>query len=147
MRDIRATFVTLQMHGSLRGCIGTLGAEFPVAKDVALRAYEAAFEDPRFPPVEEGEIDQLDIHISVLTQPVEIPDIHSEADLLKALRPGVDGLVLTDGRRRATFLPSVWEEVPDPGEFVRHLKMKGGWSPREWPASMRALRYESESIP
>ena len=147
LREERATFVTLERRGQLRGCIGTLDARYPVAVDVALRAYESAFEDPRFPPLEESEWEDLHIHISVLTPPVEIPGLSNEADLLAALRPGIDGLVLSDGRRRATFLPSVWEDLSDPVEFVAHLKAKGGWRAGEWPKGMKALRYESESIP
>ena len=145
LRLVRATFVTLDLHGRLRGCIGTLEARLPLVEDVALHAYAAAFEDPRFPPVEADEAGLLELHISVLSPP-EPMAVKDEADLLRQLRPGVDGLILGAGLHRATFLPAVWEDLSDPREFVRHLKMKAGLDPDAWPHGMRAWRYTAELI-
>jgi AmmeMemoRadiSam system protein A len=141
----RATFVTLEKLGRLRGCIGMLEAARPLAEDIAQNAYAAAFRDPRFQPLERGEFDALEIHLSLLTPP-EPMSFESETDLLAQLRPGVDGLILEDGRRRATFLPSVWEQLPDSAQFLAHLKRKAGWSQDYWSATLRAWRYRAESV-
>ncbi len=146
LKPKRACFVTLERHGDLRGCIGSLEAREPLALAVARQAHNAAFEDPRFEPLQKSEFDDLDLHISVLSPMTPIDGVASEADLLKALRPGIDGLVLDDGRRYATFLPSVWEDLPDAKEFVAHLKAKGRWAPDEWPKGMKAMRYTSEMV-
>lgn len=140
-----ATFVTLQINGDLRGCIGTLEAHRPLIADVAANAWAAAFRDTRFPPLAPAEENLLELHISVLTTPEPFA-VRDEADLLAKLRPGVDGLVLADGMRRATFLPSVWEQLPDPREFVAHLKRKAGLPARHWSATMRAERYQVEEF-
>ncbi len=145
LREIRATFVTLEVHRQLRGCIGALEARLPLVEDVALHAYEAALEDPRFPPLREIERSKLDIHISILSPP-EPMKISGEADLLNQLRAGVDGLIIESRGRRATFLPSVWEELAAPEEFLMHLKMKAGWRESGWPADARAWRYATESF-
>ena len=146
LRAIRATFVTLEIEGRLRGCIGTLDARHPLVEDVAINAYNAAFEDPRFPPLRRVELSGLDIHLSLLSLP-EPMAFRSEADLLPQIRPNVDGLVLEEGRRRGTFLPSVWEQLPDPVEFLRHLKRKAGLPADYWSATLRVSRYTAESIP
>ena len=125
LRTARASFVTLELNGQLRGCIGSLVAHQPLIQDVAHNAYAAAFADPRFPQVTDEEAPQLSIHISVLSVP-EPMSFSSEADLLQQLRPGVDGLILTDGVYRSTFLPIVWEQIPDPAQFLAHLKAKAG---------------------
>jgi uncharacterized protein len=142
----RATFVTLHENGELRGCIGMLEACRPLVVDVAENAFAAAFEDPRFSPVTADEVDALEIHISILSPP-EPMTIKDEADLLSQLRPGIDGLIIQDGFRKATFLPSVWEELSDPREFLHHLKRKAGFSPDHWSKSFRAFRYTAESVP
>ncbi len=141
----RASFVTLEIADRLRGCIGSLEARRPLAEDVHRNAYAAAFEDSRFPPLRPDEFDELAIHISIL-QPAEPLLVDSEEALVRALRPGRDGLILQCGPRRATFLPAVWEDVPNPRDFVRHLKYKAGLPPNEWPAEMRCWRYETESF-
>ncbi len=146
LRVERATFVTLQMAGQLRGCIGMLAACRPLVVDVAENAFSAAFEDPRFTPMAPLEMNGLDIHISILSLP-EPMTVADEADLLKQLRPGIDGLIIEDGPRRATFLPSVWEEVRDPREFLAHLKRKAGMRPDHWTRTFRAFRYTAESVP
>ena len=138
----RATFITLEKGGKLRGCMGHLAATEPLVIDVAHNAVAAARQDPRFPPVAESEIPALDISISILT-PTEEVNVPSEQELLAAIRPGIDGLILQEGRRRATFLPSVWDELPDPGDFVRHLKMKAGWAQGYWSPTIKVFRYQS----
>ena len=145
LRERRASFVTLTRDGGLRGCIGHLEAIQPLVVDVAENAYAAAFRDGRFPPLSTGELEGLGIHVSVLTPPVPLP-CDSEADLVARLRPGVDGLILEEGRRRGTFLPSVWESLADPAAFVQHLKVKAGLSPAHWSPDIRFYRYETESF-
>ena len=146
LREVRASFVTLHLEGQLRGCIGALAARLPLVEDVAEHAFAAAFRDPRFPPLTEGELPQVDLHISILT-PSEPMSIADEADLLRQLRPGVDGLIIAKGDKRATFLPSVWESLPDPAQFLAHLKIKAGIGEAENDESLKAWRYTTESIP
>lgn len=141
----RATFVTLEENGQLRGCIGSLEARRPLAEDVVHNAFAAAFGDPRFPPVREEEVDRLDIHISILS-PLEEMSFTSEEDLLRQIRPGVDGLVLEDGPYRGTFLPAVWEQLPDKRDFLRHLKLKAGLPPDYWSDTLKVYRYTTEVI-
>jgi uncharacterized protein len=141
-----AAFVTLHVDGELRGCTGELEAWRPLVASVAHHAYSAAFRDPRFPPLAPRELSRLDLHISVLG-PLEPLDARSEAELLAALQRGQDGLLIDDGRHRATFLPAVWESIPDAPEFLRELKHKAGLAPSGWPSGMRAWRYRVEEIP
>lgn len=143
LREPGATFVTLKEDGRLRGCIGTLEAHRPLVQDVASNAYAAAFRDPRFPPLGPSELDRIDISISLLSQPEPLP-VNSEQELLEKLQPGRDGLVLEDGPYRATFLPAVWRELPDPAQFVAHLKRKAGLPSDHWSDSLRFERYFSE---
>lgn len=145
LQKTAACFVTLEKRGQLRGCIGMLEPVRPLALDVAHNAYAAAFSDPRFAPVAAGELDELSVHISILGEPNAMT-VTSETDLLAQLRPGVDGLILQDGARRATFLPSVWEGLPDPRQFVMHLKQKAGWAKDYWSPTLRAYRYETEQF-
>ncbi|MDX1593571.1 MAG: AmmeMemoRadiSam system protein A [Gammaproteobacteria bacterium] len=139
----RACFVTLHLDGLLRGCIGSLEARRPLVEDVAGNAYAAAFRDPRFPPVTEDEAPRLELEISVLSPP-EPMRCGSEAELLAQLRPGVDGLVLADLGRSGTFLPSVWEQLPEPRDFLAHLKRKAGLPADYWSASLTVSRYTTE---
>jgi hypothetical protein len=141
----RASFATLEKDGQLRGCIGSLEAFRPLAEDVAHNAYAAAFQDPRFPPLDESELDGLEIHLSLLTAP-EPMRFTSEADLLAQLRPGVDGLILAEGGRRGTFLPSVWAQLPAPAQFLAHLKLKAGLPKDYWSDSLKIYRYEAEMV-
>ena len=141
----RATFVTLESDRRLRGCIGSLEAVRPLAEDVARNAHAAAFTDPRFPPVREDDLEALGIRISVLSPPVPM-HVGSEADLVSRLRPGIDGLVIEDGEKRATFLPSVWKGIPEPARFVRELAAKAGWPAGHWSATVRAWRYTTEEF-
>ena len=146
LRAPGAAFVTLRVGGELRGCTGELEAWRPLVASVAHHAYSAAFRDPRFPPLAPRELSRLDLHISVLG-PLEPLDARSEAALLGALERGVDGLLIDDGRHRATFLPAVWESLPKAPEFLRELKHKAGVAARAWPNEMRAWRYRVREIP
>ena len=146
LRETRATFVTLRREGKLRGCVGTLEAVRPLVVDVAHNAWAAAFRDTRFPPLEAAEREGLDVHLSIL-RPSELLDFGSEEDLLGQLRPGVDGLILEEGGRRGTFLPAVWESLPEPRAFLRELKRKAGLPADHWSDTLRAHRYTVESVP
>ncbi len=145
LHEPRATFVTLNILNELRGCIGELEARHPLAISVARNAFHSAFADPRFPPLHEREFPSIRLHISMLTAP-DLLDIRSEDDLLEILRPGVDGLIIEEGTRRATFLPSVWESLPKPQDFLLHLKLKAGLPADYWSDTVRAWRYRAESI-
>ncbi len=145
LSDPGASFVTLQRHGQLRGCIGSLEARQPLVVDVAQNAFSAAFRDPRFPPLDQRELEDLNLEISVLGTP-EIMVFSSEQDLLRQLRPGIDGLILEDKGRRGTFLPSVWESLPERGDFLRQLKRKAGLPEDYWSDSLRVWRYTTEKF-
>ena len=132
-----ASFVTLERGGALRGCVGALDPARPLYLDVVRNAGRA-MADPRLPALAPAEWPELDVTVSVLSAPEPVP---GGADALAgALRPGVDGLILTDGSRRATFLPAVWHKVADPERFVAALLAKGGWTPGE-RGGLTALRY------
>lgn len=126
-----ASFVTLTIDGRLRGCIGALSAYQPLVQDVCEHVLAAAFEDPRFPPLTVGEESLVRIEISYLTPPVRL-DYDSHQDLLKALVPGRDGLILSDGYRRATYLPQVWEQIPVKEDFLGSLCQKMGARRNLW---------------
>ena len=145
LRTPCATFVTLNLNHNLRGCIGMLKAQRPLAQDIADNAFSAAFRDSRFPPLESSEFEQLEIHLSVLTAPEPI-EFTNEQDLLDQLRPGVDGLILEEAGRRATFLPSVWESLPNKVDFLGHLKLKAGFPADYWSDKLRFSRYQTELI-
>jgi len=136
-----ASFVTLERQGALRGCVGTLESNRPLYQDVMRNAVRA-MSDPRLPPVTPTEWPDLDIKVSVLSGMESLAA--GTLDLLVgALRPGVDGLLLTDGHRRATFLPAVWQKLGEPPAFVAALLAKGGWPAGHWPADLQACRYTS----
>ena len=146
LRVARATFVTLHVEARLRGCVGTLEPRKPLVEDVASNAYSAAFRDMRFAALTWPEYERLNIHISVLSLPEPL-QFSSEEELLAQLRPHVDGLIIEDGYNRGTFLPSVWEQLPSPREFLRQLKHKAGLHPDYWSTRIRVQRYITESIP
>jgi len=137
-------FVTLQKAGQLRGCIGCLEGRMTLVKAIPYFSLAAAFSDPRFAPLGQDELPQIRIHLSLLGNLTPLP-AHSRAALLAALTPGEDGLKLQDPYHQATFLPSVWEQLPDPEDFVDQLLRKGGWSPH-WPGQLQAWRYPSLSF-
>jgi AmmeMemoRadiSam system protein A len=142
LRALGASFVTLECQGALRGCIGTLEPVRPLYRDVVRNAVRAS-RDPRLPPVTAAEWPGLDVKVSVLSH-AEPLLVTGPAELLATLRPGVDGLILADGRRRATFLPTVWRKLPDPRRFVAALLDKGGWPPGAWPTGLTAQRYTAQ---
>jgi AmmeMemoRadiSam system protein A len=139
LRRDGATFVTLEQRGALRGCVGTVTPAQPLWRDAVHNAVRAAA-DPRLPPVTAAEWPSLDVHVSVLSELEPVPAATVDV-LTAALRPGVDGLLVSDGYRRATFLPAVWAKVPDPYAFVTALLVKGGWAGRRWPEGLTAQRY------
>jgi hypothetical protein len=141
-----ASFVSLHRGGELRGCIGSLEARRALVVDVAANAQAAALEDFRFAPVAACELVELEVEISVLTRPVPFP-VESEVELLASLEQGIDGLVLEERGRRATFLPAVWRDLPAPAEFLAHLKRKAGLPADYWSPTLRFARYGVESFP
>ncbi len=145
LTEPRATFVTLEKNNRLRGCIGMLEAVRPLAQDIAENAFSAAFRDPRFPPLEATELPELSIHLSILS-PAEEMTFSSQEDLLAQLRPGIDGLIMQEGHRRGTFLPTVWESLPTPEQFLSHLKQKAGLPPDYWSDTLKVFRYTTELI-
>jgi len=145
LRAEGAAFVTLHHRGALRGCIGHLEAVQPLVLDVADNAFAAAFRDPRFPRLEPSELEGLRLDCSVLTPPEPMTFL-DEDDLLRQLRPGIDGLILEDGRSRGTFLPAVWESLPEPRDFLLALKQKASLPPNYWSRTLRIARYRTESF-
>ena len=140
LREPGASFVTLHLDGGLRGCTGSLQATRPLVCDVAHNACRSAFRDPRFPPLAAPELGELVVSVSVLG-PLEPLEVTSERELLAALRPGVDGLVLSEGAASATFLPAVWESLPEPRAFLDALRRKAGLPPGHWSPALRCQRY------
>jgi AmmeMemoRadiSam system protein A len=135
-----ATFITLTQQGQLRGCIGTLEARRPLAADVAENALAAAFHDPRFPPLRQGELEATRVEVSLLDTPKPLR-FSNEADALGQLRPGLDGLILQCGNHRATFLPQVWESLQTPPLFLQNLKLKAGLPAIFWSPQLTLERY------
>ncbi|MFC1673651.1 AmmeMemoRadiSam system protein A [Pseudomonadota bacterium] len=135
-----ACFITLNLDGHLRGCIGSPQAHRALGLDLVYNANGSAFHDPRFGPVRREEAERLDIHISVLS-PAHPFDFDDEADMLAKLNPGEDGLIIEDLGRRALFLPSVWAQLPEPASFVQHLKAKAGLSTDHWSDTFTAKRF------
>lgn len=131
LRSEGSSFITLTENGELRGCVGALQAYQSLAEDVREHAVAAALKDYRFPRVEPGELAKIKIEVSRLTKPQPLV-YTSAADLLAKIRPDVDGVVLRDGLRQATFLPQVWEQIPDKAEFFEHLCAKLGVAPDLW---------------
>jgi AmmeMemoRadiSam system protein A len=144
LTDPAATFTTLRFKDQLRGCCGTLEAVRPLAEDVTRSAFRAAFRDPRFDPVENHELGAIRLEVSVLS-PLESIHVADEADLLERLTPGVDGLVIIADSRRATFLPTVWEMLPDPQQFLAALKAKCGIAADYWSERLEFQRYRTMS--
>ncbi|MDO8286219.1 MAG: AmmeMemoRadiSam system protein A [Rhodoferax sp.] len=140
LQEPGASFVTLTQNGGLRGCIGTLEVRQTLLADVQNNALAAAFHDPRFAPLTAQELEATDIEVSVLSALLPL-QFGSEADALSQLRPGTDGVVFTFGHHRSTFLPQVWEQLPDPKTFMAHLKRKAGLAPDFWADGITLQRY------
>ena len=136
-----ATFVTLTQQGQLRGCIGSLEAHRPLAQDVRENAQAAAFRDPRFSPLAVEEFEFTSVEVSLLTPAMPLA-FSDEADFMAQLRPGLDGIVFQYGRHRSTFLPQVWESLPEPEQFMQQLKRKAGLPPNFWHETVSISRYK-----
>jgi uncharacterized protein len=135
-----ATFVTLILQGELRGCVGSIESRRPLSADVCANAVAAAFRDPRFPPLAAHELPATSVEVSLLSPPRAFA-VADEADLTRQLCPGIDGIVLQYEHRRATFLPQVWETLPEPRDFVAALKKKAGLREDFWAAGVNVARY------
>ena len=136
------TFVTLKINDRLRGCIGNLTANEPLSEGVRRNAVNAAFHDPRFPPLKNKELEKIDIEVSILTEPRPLEYVDGE-DLISRLRVDIDGVIIRKGHASATFLPQVWEQLPDPEEFLGHLCMKAGLSSDAWRTNkLDVLTYQ-----
>lgn len=142
-----AAFVTLSRRadGGLRGCIGSLMAHQPLARDIAVNAWAAATRDPRFPQVRAEDLPGLALSVSVLTAPRPLA-FRDQEDLIARMRPGVDGLILSDKGRRGVFLPQVWESLPEPAVFLSHLKRKAGLPETHWSDSLTVDRFEAHAV-
>jgi len=126
-----AAFVTLNSHGNLRGCIGHIIPQIPLIDCVKANALSAAFKDPRFPPLSKEEWKDIEVEISILTEPEQLEYTDAD-DLLEKLRPGTDGVILRKNNYQSTFLPQVWDQLPDKKEFLSHLCSKAGMDANEW---------------
>ena len=146
LREPGASFLTLRRAGALRGCTGSLRPEQPLVCDVAQNAWRSASADPRFAPVEAAELAALEVHVAVLS-PLEPLVAESERALLDQLSPGIDGLLLEDGPRRATFLPAVWATLEDPRVFLDELRVKAGLARGHWSETLRFRRYTVRDAP
>lgn len=146
LRRPAASFVTLHVRGELNGCVGAIEATDPLGVAVARHAWSAAFADPRLPRLDWHDYDHLDIEISILSEMTPIAS-SSRNELLGRLRPGVDGLVLSARRRRALFLPTVWEQLPDPDSFLDRLACKAGIDlANDWPSTIRAATFRKQTV-
>lgn len=138
----QATFVTLTREGLLRGCIGTILAVTTLRESVQENTFSAAFRDPRFPPVEPGEFDEIRIELSLLTEPEPLV-FASPRDLLMGLRTGLDGVIIKKGGASATFLPQVWDQLPNPEAFLCQLCLKAGLAQTDWQEpGLEVLTYQ-----
>jgi len=131
LQEQRGTFVTLKIRNQLRGCMGCLTPSETIIEGVRRNAINAAFNDSRFPALTALELEQAEIEVSILTEPREL-EYGDGSDLLEKLRPDIDGVIISKGMARATFLPQVWEQLPGTEEFLAHLCKKAGLSPDEW---------------
>jgi len=146
LRENGASFVTLTINNELRGCIGALEAYQPLAQDVREHAIAAALEDPRFEPVSESELNRIRIEVSRLTEPQALSYANAD-ELIAKIRPHVDGVILKNSFRKATFLPQVWEKIPEPDEFLGQLCRKMGARSNLWrEATLQVYTYQVEEF-
>lgn len=142
----RGTFVTLTKDDQLRGCIGHIIPEESLIEGIRINAINAAFRDPRFPPVRPEEWDRIKIEISILTEPKPLSYTDGK-DLLEKVRPNVDGVIIKKGARQATFLPQVWEQLPDKEDFLTHLCLKAGLSGEAWrEGDLEVSTYQAQAF-
>lgn len=144
LREPAATFVTLRLDGALRGCIGTVDPHRALGDDVAHNAHAAAYRDGRFAPLAAPEAARVGIEVSLLSPRRALDDIPSEEAAIERLRPGIDGVMLEYAHCRATFLPQVWESLPDPRAFLAELRRKAGLPAGFWHPELRLSRYTVE---
>ncbi|MDW6004541.1 AmmeMemoRadiSam system protein A [Vibrio mangrovi] len=140
-----ACFVTLEVNGQLQGCLGSLVAHTPLVLDVYQKARASACEDQRFAPLTSSQLDALSIEVSVLSEP-ELLEVRSEEALLAYLAEHRVGVILSDQMHRGVFLPQVWESLPEPADFVSHLKRKAGWRSDDWPPGIEVRVFTVTSI-
>jgi len=142
LSQLGCSFITLELNGQLRGCVGALIPYQPLALDVIEHAHAAAHQDQRFPTLKPDDLAQLKIEISILSaiQPLTFND---QNELLTNLQPGIDGVIIEEGKHRATFLPSIWEILPDPELFFEQLKIKAGLESQHWSTDLKVWRYSS----
>ena len=145
LRQSRGTFVTLHCRGELRGCRGSIAPSEPLIVDVSRSTRAAAFFDERFSPISAEEVRELDLHVSILGAPHVLP-AESEDDLLASLRTGHDGLIVRFKSQQALFLPAMWKKLPEPRDFVAHLKNKAGLSAGFWSPSLVWYRFRVEEF-
>jgi len=146
LKEKRGTFVTITIDGQLRGCIGHILPVTSIIEGVKENAINAAFRDPRFPPLSRDEFDRIKIEVSVLTFPVPL-QYKDAQDLLNKLRPNVDGVIIKKGFHQATFLPQVWEQLPEKKEFLTHLCLKAGLEPDAWKqGSLEVQTYQVQAF-
>jgi AmmeMemoRadiSam system protein A len=145
LRVARATFVTLNSQGRLRGCMGVTSPGRPLVTDVSYNAHSASTRDPRFPAVRGDEVDGLTISLSILTVPTRL-DVGARDELLAALTIGSDGLIIKSGDRRATFLPVMWEQLPDAEDFLGYLEGKGSRAVGTWRRGMEAWTFQADYL-
>ena len=140
------TFATLHLNNNLRGCIGSLEGTEPLRDNIKNNALNAAFRDPRFPPLGQNELPEVHIEISVLTSPTLL-EYTSPQDLVSKLRPGVDGVILKKGMAQSTFLPQVWEQLPQPEAFLSNLCLKAGLPAEAWKqGDVQVFTYQVQSF-
>jgi AmmeMemoRadiSam system protein A len=143
LAEAGATFVTLTQNGQLRGCIGSLEARRLLDHDVRENARAAALRDPRFPPLRSDELARTRVEVSLLTAATPLHFV-DQGDALRQLRPGIDGVILEYRQQRSTFLPQVWESLPEPRQFLAQLKIKAGLPADFWADDIRLSRYDVE---
>ncbi|RME57911.1 MAG: AmmeMemoRadiSam system protein A [Candidatus Dadabacteria bacterium] len=145
LQEDGASFVTIKKEGELRGCVGSVVAHRPLIQDVAENAFAAAFKDSRFLPVSKEELPLLSYSISVLT-PLKQLKVSSEEELIEKITPGKDGIILIEGPFQGTFLPVMWERLPNPKDFLAHLKIKAGLHPAYWSDTIQVYTFQAEKI-
>lgn len=145
LNETGSCFVTLKINGDLRGCIGSIIAHQPLLRDLVQNAYNAAFADNRFYPLTEEEFDNLEISVSLLSEPKKM-SFEDEADFMDQIVPFTDGIIIKDGMYQAVYLPSVWEQLPDKEDFIRSLKQKAGLGSEHFSKSFEAYKFTTEHI-
>lgn len=145
LEEYGASFITIELNGDLRGCIGSIIAHRPLIQDLIKNAHSAAFADPRFFPLTQDEFQNIKISVSLLTKPQKM-SFENEADLLEQIKPYEDGLIIREGAKQGVFLPVVWEELPDKQEFLNHLKLKAGLDRNYFSDTIEVFKFKAVKI-